>query len=342
MSTPRDSTVRVVLIGGGDHGVRAVLSATAAMPFWEVVAIVDPDATARQRAQVLAPQARVVAALHLLADARVPPHAAADLVVLATPPAVTPSVLRDTLAHTAFADAAVLVEKPGGLTADALQPCCAAATSRAAPVHVAYRYRHHTTVRAFRRLLGDPRDTCELSLTFLAPFTVQGWRAARATGGGALRDLGVHLLDLARIFLPGPWVLEDATFRSHTTEHDDVRLRYRTAAGALNIRSAYHGRPTFALEATGRAGRVSCDLWRRTIPSRTPIGALWSRAGTALLSASRADELLRQSYATTLQQTLPTRPPAMALIATPREPSATLDDAIAVLALIADAEHHHA
>ncbi|MDQ8161416.1 MAG: Gfo/Idh/MocA family oxidoreductase [Gemmatimonadota bacterium] len=337
MIAPRVSRVRVALIGAGDHGVRSVVSAVAMLPGWDVVAIVDPDETARQRAQALAPRAQVVPALHRLADALVPLDAAPDLVVLATPPAITPALLRDTLAHPVFARAAVLVEKPGGLTPDALQPCGTAATGRAAPVHVAYRYRHHATVRAFQRIAAAEGDLRVLSLTFHAPFTVQGWRTARATGGGALRDLGVHLLDLARTLMPGPWVLEDATFRSHATEHDDVRLRYRTASGVINLHSAYHGRPTFALDATGRAGRVSCDLWRRTIPSRTPIGALWSGASTALLPTRRAGAMLRQSYAATMRQAL-----SSAHASPPHAPSATLDDAIAVLALIADAEHHHA
>lgn len=308
-------------------------SAVAVLPGWEIVAVADADAAARQRVGALVPRAQLFGDLSSLAEASTLPAGKVELIVLATPPVATPTLLAEVLSHNGFETAAVLVEKPGALTEQELQPARLIAARRLAPVHVAYSYRQHGTVHAFTKALPQLGALHELTLDFHAPFAVSGWRAARATGGGALRDIGAHLIDLARGMIPGDWSLEHAEFQSRSTEHDAVQLRYRAGATRLCLRASYHGRPVFSIVAAGAAGRLSCDLWSHTTPSRSALGALWSRLNTAAVPAKRAGPLLREAYASTLRR-------ALANAHTPEGAigPASLDDAVAVLRYITEAE----
>lgn len=340
MTVPDPRPGRIALVGGGDHGLRAVLAAARALPACEVVAIVDPDEPARARAATIAPHTPTFDSLAAFARASTRNgKAPVDLVVVATPPGATPALLRELLDQPALQASAILLEKPGAIAAVDLAAHAERAARRSAPVQVAYSYRQHTTVRAFRtatRTVGPPR---ELHLVFHAPLAARGWRASPATGGGALRDLGAHLLDLARLLVPGPFALDEAEFHSQSSEHDTVRLRYRAGAVRIGIDVAYHGAPAFTLTLQGDGGRLTCDLWQRTTPTRSGVGALWSRAGTVLMPSRRAGPLLTAAYARTLQHAL-SRSPTAANDAAGIAP-ATLEDAVTVLQRIGEAEAHH-
>jgi len=317
------SPVRVALIGGGDHGLRSVLAAASMLAGWRVAAIVDPDPAARARAHDAVSGVRTAESVGVLCDEGLA-SGDVDLVVVATPPAATADVLRDVMERPAFAPATVLIEKPGARSADELRGLIPASSARPTPVRVAFSYRQHRTVQEFRaatRALGTLQS---LSLAFHAPAEVRGWRASVASGGGALRDLGAHLLDLAALLVPEPWELQSAVFASHRTEHDDVRLRYLAAGTRIDVHVSYRGTPTFSLDAAGAGGHVSGDLWRRTTPSTSRAGALWARALTAAVPSRNPGALLRASYADTMRLA-------------PTE-GATLHDAAMVLQRIAEAE----
>lgn len=334
MSNVTPTNVRVALIGGGNHGLQSILGAVGAVDGWRVTMIVEPDERARQRATTLLPDAAVYAQLDAIAEHQ--SDGGVQLAVLATPPTVTAQVLSDVLGHPAFARSALLVEKPGACHHEALIPSVAVAAGRQCVVQVAYSYRHHASVRAFSHALRAHGTLEKLELSFRAPHEVAGWRARRADGGGALRDLGSHLLDLARVLVPAEWTLHEADFRSHRTEDDDVRLQYTAGDRAIDVHAAYTGTPAFTVTAHTATGTLSCDLWRRTTPSASRVGGAWSRVRTALSPAYRPATLLRRAYADTLRQAVTSD--AAPHVAPPALSAATLDDAIAVLQRIEHAE----
>jgi predicted dehydrogenase len=342
MTAPHPRPARVALVGGGDHGLRSVLAAARTLPACELVAVIDPAEAARARAATITPATPTFGSLEAFADAgsllvKAPP----DLIILATPPGATPALLHQILARPTLQTSAILLEKPGAIAASELAAAATSAARHPAPVQVAYNYRQHATVRAFlaaSRTAGTPRA---LQLTFHAPLTAGGWRAGPATGGGALRDLGAHLLDLARRLVPGPLVLDEATFGSLRSEHDTVRLRYRAGPVRIGIDVAYHGAPAFTLALEGGDGRLDCDLWQRTTPTRSRLGALWSQATTRLVPDRRAGARWIAAYARTIRHAL-SRSASLTMEDGSALPPATLDDAMTVLQLIDEAEVYRA
>jgi predicted dehydrogenase len=190
-----------------------------------IVAIADPDAGARARAAAIAPGARIEDDAAAVLDA---PDVDA-LVVCAR---------SDTHAEIALRAAAlgrhVYLEKPIAID-DGGAGVAAALTAGAGVCAVGFNHRFHPLHQRARALLrsGALGPIAHVSVAFCEPAgdALPAWKASRATGGGALLDLGSHQVDLVR------WLLDDeiaearAERRSVRSEHDDCRLHLRTAAG---------------------------------------------------------------------------------------------------------------
>lgn len=311
------------------HGLRTVAAAVTVLPGWDITAVVDPLDDVRRTVAAQFPRARVLAHHDALVETGTLP----DLLVLAIPPAATPEVLRALLAL----PCALLVEKPGAVEASVLETLAERANGRSWPVQCAYSYRQHFTVRAFQQQLPRVGTLQRLSLTFCAPLPVSGWRASRDAGGGALRDLGAHLVDLALHLVPGPWQITNVQLLSRRTPHDDCTLRVQVGAVQLTIRAAYHGAPVFRLEAQGSRGVLAADLWRMVRPATSAGGRLWSQLQTRVVPHFRPGALLQTAYVNTL---LAAASGSQAIGSSPLT-AATLHDAAAVLRHIALAENAH-
>ena len=314
------TAVRVALIGGGDHARRSLAGAVDHMSGWSIVAVADPDADARRRIGETLPRARV----HADHEALLSATDDIDVIVVATPPTVGASIARaawDTRA-------AILLEKPGAVFAADLAGLPA---HRVAPVSCAYGYRFHPTVMAFRQALPSLGALERLELCFNAPISniAGSWRASRERGGGALRDLGAHLIDLARVLLPAPLILEHSTINSKVTGDDEATLSCVAGPAQLTVRCAYHGASAFSLTATGARGELRANLWSMTTPARGPLGALASRVRTKVPGAFHPTMALRQSRMAML---------AAAITPSREHPPASVQDAACVLELIESAE----
>ena len=188
------------------------------------------------------------------------PHV--DMVMVAT--------LNATLAPIALAAVKrgkhVLIEKPGGIRVAELEALHAAAVKSGALVRVGYNHRYHP---ACLKALELFRSGALGPMMFVRGRYGQGgrlgyekeWRGnPELSGGGELIDQGVHLIDLAGIFLG-----EFTTVEGHATRYywnmpveDNAFLSLRNAAGntAWLHASCSEWKNLFSLEIYGRDAKL--------------------------------------------------------------------------------------
>jgi predicted dehydrogenase len=160
----------------------------------------------------------------------------------------------------------VLVEKPAGISVAELDELEAAAKKSGALVRVGYNHRYHP---ACLKALEIFRSGALGPMMFVRGRYGQGgrigyekeWRAnPKLSGGGELIDQGVHLIDLAGIFLG-----EFTTVEGHATTYfwkmpvdDNAFLSLRNAAGNtawLHV-SCSEWKNLFSLEIYGRDAKL--------------------------------------------------------------------------------------
>ena len=179
--------------------------------------------------------------------------------------AVIVSTLNGTLAEISLAALRagkhVLVEKPGALTAQQMEPLAAEAAARKLCVRIGYNHRFHPAFQKAREIF----DSGALGeLMFIRGRYGHGgrigydreWRADPAlSGGGELIDQGVHLIDLARWFLGDFTTVEGhtATFFWDMPVDDNAFLSLRTATGRRRgcTRAARNGKTFSPSRSTG-------------------------------------------------------------------------------------------
>lgn len=193
--------VRVGVIGGGAVTQIAHLPALAARDDVILVGICDVDAS---KARALASR---FGARDVFDDIE-------EFLGVAQPEAVvvaTPNHLHEIHVATALsAGAAVLCERPLGLTSAGVERVLAAQRRAGRPVVVGLNHRYRSDVQAVRsfvhgRELGALRGVRGGWYQFRPSRTELGWRLRTAeAGGGALFDLGLPLVDL------GLWLAEHA------------------------------------------------------------------------------------------------------------------------------------
>ncbi len=160
----------------------------------------------------------------------------------------------------------VLVEKPAAISLQQLDQLGAAATHRGVCVRVGYNHRYHpAALKALEIFRGGALGP----MMFLRGRYGQGgrigydkeWRAdPRLSGGGELIDQGVHLIDLAGIFLGEFTQVEGhiATYFWDMPVDDNAFLSLRNAAGATAWlhASCTEWKNLFSLEIYGRQGKL--------------------------------------------------------------------------------------
>ena len=212
------------------------------------------------RARKLAAQSQGCVATDSVEQAVTSPNV--DVVMIAT--------LNSTLAPIAMqavqAGKHVLVEKPAGITVAELEKLQTLATKHGVLVRTGYNHRFHPaclkTLEIFRSGALGP-------MMFVRGRYGQGgrigyekeWRAdPKLSGGGELIDQGVHLIDLAGIFLGEFTSVEGhvATYFWKMPVDDNAFLSLRNAAGntAWLHASCSEWKNMFSLEIYGRDGKL--------------------------------------------------------------------------------------
>jgi predicted dehydrogenase len=135
----------------------------------------------------------------------------------------------------------VLVEKPGAVTSKEVQELQSLALQQKRCVRVGFNHRYHP---AFLKAQEIIREGSVGPLMFVRARYGHGgrvgyereWRAdPKLSGGGELMDQGVHLIDLAGLFL-GPFIKIEGTARTYFWNmpvDDNAFLSLETASGQL-------------------------------------------------------------------------------------------------------------
>jgi predicted dehydrogenase len=130
----------------------------------------------------------------------------------------------------------VLVQKPLALSAADAQQTIAAAKRSGRLLFVDYTYRFVPSMAALREGLGSPRSIRSMRAAFhniYGPGAEKTWFFNPATsGGGALMDLGVHLLDLGLwLSQADPAVLSTTQLSGDRPVEQAARLRLQLSGG---------------------------------------------------------------------------------------------------------------
>ena len=188
--------VRFALIGCGDIGILRA-KALAQTAGCRLVAAVDTDVAKATASASLVPGAVA------LVDWREAVHRAdVDAVIVSTPPS-----LHEEMTVTALeAGKHVLCEKPLARTPDECRAMVAAAERTGKRLATGFNYRFYPSFSRARELLDSgvigELDHIRSYGGYSAASHNQPWVHDAATvGGGALRDIGIHLIDLTRDFL---------------------------------------------------------------------------------------------------------------------------------------------
>ena len=162
----------------------------------------------------------------------------------------------------------VLVEKPVTLDlaeADALVAAARAATGRSL---MGFHMRWHRLVREARSLVreGAVGTVESIRTTWNSPRPDRGipaWKVARASGGGALVELGVHLFDLWRHLL-GAEVVEVHARSRHAHRDDESAVVTATMSNGVLASASISERTghEIELEISGDRGRLRVGCQR--------------------------------------------------------------------------------
>jgi len=246
------------------------------------VAIVGSGLIGKKRAKALGQARLVVAADREIVRARelsaADPRAVAvgdwrqavdrpdvDIVIVATSLDVAPEIALAAV----NAGKHVLMEKPAGRTAAELLPVLDAAERRGGLVRVGFNHRYHP---AMLKAIALFREGTLGEMMFVRGRYGHGgrigydkeWRAdSRLSGGGELIDQGVHLIDLARIFL-GDFTEVDGfahTYYWDMPVDDNGFMMLRTAkqqVAFLHV-SCTEWKNLFSMEIYGKQAKLQID-----------------------------------------------------------------------------------
>lgn len=253
--------LRVGVIGAGAIAQVAHLPVLARLKEVQLVGICDNDLA---KAQAVAGRFQVEAVYDdiedLLADAR--PAAVA---------VCTPNHLHEIHVHTAAsAGVHVLCERPLALSAAGVEHIIAAQRRTDRAVMVGLNHRYRTDVQAVRSFLktGElgPVQAIRCGWYMFRPTgQVAGWRQQRArSGGGAVLDLGLSLVDLALWVsgCPVPRRVDAVLARDEGAEVEDAGCALITCEGGVSIfmdvsRRYVGDQERFWFDATGARGSAS-------------------------------------------------------------------------------------
>jgi predicted dehydrogenase len=258
---------------------------------------------------------------------------AVDIVVVAT----TNNVLAEITLAAIEAGKHVLVEKPAARNADELKPLIAAAMRAGVQVRVGFNHRYHPAFIKVQELF----DSGVLGkIMFIRGRYGHGgrigydreWRAdPELSGGGELLDQGVHLIDLARLFMGNfPHVDGYAATYFWDMPVDDngfMMLRTEQMKTAWLHVSCSEWKNMFSFEIYGKNAKIQIDglggsygverlTYHKMLPEMGP-------PETTIWEYPRGDNSWELEFEEFLED-----------ICLSREPSANLDDALQALRIV--------
>lgn len=160
----------------------------------------------------------------------------------------------------------VLVEKPGAITAQELREVQRVAEQNGVFVRVGYNHRYHPAALKMKEIWDT--GVCGPLMFLRARYGHGGrvgydreWRAdARLSGGGELLDQGVHLIDLAGLFLKDIARVEGhiGTYFWDMDVDDNAFISLRDSSGATAWMhaSCSEWKNLFSFELYGRTGKL--------------------------------------------------------------------------------------
>jgi len=283
------NALRVAIVGCGAVGTKR----SRALGTAELVACVDTELS---RAQQLAATAHGCLAVARVTE--LDPRMAIDVAIVST----THDALAETASQMLQRGCHVLLEKPAARTLLELAGVERDARAAHRLVRVGFNHRYHPALARAKQIV----DAGELGpLMFVRGRYGHGgrvgydreWRAdPELSGGGALIDQGVHLIDLASWFLGDAFTKVDGfadTFFWNMPVDDNAFLTLRTANGKtafLHV-SASEWKNLFSLEIYGRLGKLHVEglggsygverlTWHRMFPEMgPPQSEVWEYPG---------------------------------------------------------------
>jgi predicted dehydrogenase len=288
-----------------------------------VVAVADPLAASRAAAGAAYPRARLYASAAEMLEAE-----ALDALLVASPP----STHLPLWARASSLGVAVFVEKPFLLAheLDAFAPPQAGAP----PLMVDFNRRFWPTYRRLAEMVKGGHAGAVASAELRLEVDVLRWGGAAnhrfAPGeGGALHDLGSHLLDLAWMLFGREPARVAARAESRRWEHDHVRIDLDLPGGpAVACELGYGTRNREQVTVRGSRGTLRLRNPNAAIHFR-PAGArprpvvegMRDGAALAVRGCFRGRSLLRYSIRSALEEFL-------SALATGRPPAPGVDDAL--------------
>lgn len=140
---------------------------------------------------------------------------------------------------------------------------------------VGYVYRFDPVFMKVKELIGKGAigKVCHvnadfLSATIVKPQSGKGWRAKRENGGGALFEMGSHVIDLLEFFFGTPEkLIGSMTNHVYSENVEDVvsaDIRYQNGVSAsvhVNWCDYTYRKPMMKLDFHGDKGKIQCDLY---------------------------------------------------------------------------------
>jgi predicted dehydrogenase len=329
--------MKVGLIGCGALAQRVHLNLLRRLPGVSLVALAEPDAERRAAAARLAPAARPFASAAELLDSGL-----VEAVVICSPPAH----------HAEAAIAAferglhVYLEKPIALSLADGRRLVASARAAGCVGMLGYNYRFHALYQALaaRVRRGELGEALGAYTVFSHPArALPAWKRQRATGGGALLELGSHHIDLLRFIFQTEVTAVAAELRSMQTEGDNAWLLLRLANGVtaqayFSLTAGDAGE----VEVWGTRRRLRVDRYRSfSVQAVEPVGLAGRVRGYArtLAGAFSSPQLRHKLIAPAREPSYAAALAQFAAAAAGRAPAAPdLEDGLRGLAVIEAAE----
>ena len=304
-----------------------------------VAGLVDPDHDALTRATQLVNAPVFSEPDRLLASKDV------DAVVIASPAGLHAEHFRAACA----AGKHVYLEKPVAHDAASLSTIRACMEGTALVVAVGYNYRFHPACQRLRQrlisgLIGDIRAIFSNFAEPVERMNMPGWKRDRIHGGGVLLDLATHHIDLYRWFLQDELAQITADTRSLYSEQDSACVRATTQGGVeLCGYFAFTSSRSHGFTFHGTKGVLHLDMHSGVITEitnrRHGYGVrMRTVTGAATDLGWRCRKFVQPSYNPSHRYALDAFVRGIVNPARRHEDLATIDDGVAALQAVLDAE----
>jgi predicted dehydrogenase len=217
---PVPTNIRIGIVGCGNLVRQVHLPTLNTLPGVSITALADPFQNSLEACASIAPSARCFPSLEDLLESQ-----SVDAVLVASPSGEHARHANLVL----HAQKALYLEKPMAASLEealSLQPLQSAAVAM-----MGFNYRFNPLLRHIAEDLRRQPATHIESVFSTPPRPLPTWKSSRATGGGALLDLGAHHLDILTGLFGFDLTVQSATLTSKHSEHDSAALTLQANNG---------------------------------------------------------------------------------------------------------------